>query len=423
MGQNKIIVEKLAVRFETLRPRLLKVAEQFVETSNAEDVVQIAYMRLAKNPLPVVPGDSYIFQTVKNATKDACKKKRLRREQPLVEELGNNRGDSDPFDAEIVADPESALRDLSSLERRVWAYRVKDQRRYADIAILTNRSCPAVRKVFQRSRAKVAARLFTRWLSEGQYDTINSLRLKQSQSIHIARLCGGDAACIDSLFEILRHKEWNKAIKNATLVLSHLLPCARQVPNRVQELLVQILNTAELYRGQKMYIVEALLDANYRRHVYRFGRDFLDRMHEMEDRPASRTLTKNQMNKKNPLDIFDVKDVTHIGRDIREHVVKRLCAIFESGEGTADYRRCLGFQLQRLHWANEDVLRSLVRGLYVEPDQMNAIYTVKHIRKRGLLQHPSLFRDAANAIERVAKRWPKNVYLSSSLRAVAEMSF
>jgi hypothetical protein len=225
---------------------------------------------------------------------------------------------------------------------------------------------------------------------------------------------------MESLFEAFRHKERNRAIQNATWILANLFPKGTDGRERVERFLVDCLCNGNLYRGNKNYITEALLDLNYRRHVYTIRRQFILRLDELEDRVTPANLAREEPAEVSRPCIYDVKKVRPIGREVRPDEVRRLRDAYLSGEGSIDCRRCLAFELLRLHPWDGEFVRAVVLNLNDEQDQTNAYYVVKYLRNWGREEHPDIYdAEVLRAVEKAAARWPRNRYLQQSVDAIA----
>jgi len=412
--------EALAQRLHSLRSRLLQQAAAITDYDEAEDVLQKAYLRLSRVTEPAKLTDVYLFATVRNIALDAYRKRKSQREIPI--DAGGDPTAASEEAAETSFLPEHierAMADLSPSERRILEKHDLERKPHAEIVALVGISYAAVRKQLERARDKVLARRVRDWLVEGSYADLNALLLPDRRAALVARLCRNDPGAVASLFEALRHRELNDTVKNTVLILGKLLQSARE-NQEIERQLVQALEAGDLYRGQKMFAAEALIDADYRRHVYRICRYFLKCLDQLEERPKkNRELSAAETASPNPMDIYDLKRVRSIGGEMPEAVISVLCRDLRSGQGSVDYRRCIGFELQRLHTPNVNILASVIDSLQLEPDQMNAVYNIKFLRRIGLKRHPQLSQAAAEAARRVAERWTRNNYLCTSAIALA----
>jgi RNA polymerase sigma factor (sigma-70 family) len=415
MSQKDQLRQSLESHFEALRPILQVVATNIVGPDSASDVVQEAFYKLWKTASRDSLTDAYLRATVRTIALDIVRT-RSRRAKLMAHAFSDLMPDSEGNEPRIGGQeiPSDALDCLSPAERSVLLSKVEHQLPYSEIICQLGLTYAAARKSLQRAVLKVQSRLAFRSLIEGRLDELNTCRLKQSHAVHVARWCRSEPASLEYLFGALGRKDLNKAVKNVTLILAQLLPRGWAPTNEVERQLKKHLAGGDLYRGQKMYIAEALLDRRYRQQIYFVAREFLACLNELEDRPVNRHLTQSEMSLTNPIDIFDVKSVHPLGGEVKPGLVQFLRRQYEAGEGSPDLRRCVAFQLQRTQVAEPEHLKWLITGLYTEPDQMNAIYTVKFIRKQAITRHPHLVYEACQATEVCARRWPQNTYLATS---------
>jgi hypothetical protein len=255
---------------------------------------------------------------------------------------------------------------------------------------------------------------------QGDYERLNSWeRLTEAKAATIAGELRKHPGILESLHAAVQDKFLNRTVKNTALILRHFLPRWRQPPNDTEQLLKMLLKTGDLYRGHKMYIVDVLLDANYRRHVSSFRKDFLERLRELEDRPARRKLNRRETKSPTFLSLFDLKNVRNIGGDIPQSLVCHLCDLYVSGQISTDLRRCLSFELMRLHVADERVIRTLVSSLLEETDQTNACYVTGYLKDTAPQYYPTVYtRDLLRVVEDSAQKWHGNVFLEQSVREI-----
>jgi RNA polymerase sigma-70 factor (ECF subfamily) len=154
--------ERLA-DFEAQRPRLLRLGYRMLgSVSEAEDVVQEAWLRWARVTESVDTPSAYLTRTVTRLCLDQMKSARTRREtyvgawlpEPLM-------GTVDPRD-EPVADDLTltlmlALERLSPLERAAFLLHDVFGVALADVAITLDRDATAVRQLASRARKHVQA--------------------------------------------------------------------------------------------------------------------------------------------------------------------------------------------------------------------------------------------------------------------------
>jgi RNA polymerase sigma-70 factor (ECF subfamily) len=147
--------------FETERPRLTRLAYRMLgSVSEAEDVVQDAWLRWDRAGAAADSPRAWLMQTVTRLCLDRLKSARARREtyvgpwlpEPLIEEMA-----TDPVErAEDVSVAFLlALERLSPLERAVFLLHDVFDQDYGDIARQLGRAEPAVRQLAARARAHV----------------------------------------------------------------------------------------------------------------------------------------------------------------------------------------------------------------------------------------------------------------------------
>jgi RNA polymerase sigma-70 factor (ECF subfamily) len=150
--------------FETLRPRLFAIAYRMLgSASEADDMVQEAYLRYQKTPAEAIQSpQAFLRTTVIRLCLDSLKSARARREvypgiwlpEPI---LTTALPADDP--AEIAADHESIsfaflrlLEDLSPDERAVFLLRQVFDYPYPEIATIIAKSESACRQLFSRAK-------------------------------------------------------------------------------------------------------------------------------------------------------------------------------------------------------------------------------------------------------------------------------
>jgi RNA polymerase sigma factor (sigma-70 family) len=416
-------LQEFAARLQRLRPLLFSVSADIVGPEHAEDVIQDVYLRLETR---VRTGDEVPDPLIVTAAKNLAID-RIRRERRQY--LGDDTKSAltqwrprDSWDFQQTSDLASTelLDDLTPLERKVFQLRVGQHKTHQEIAGETGRSHDAVRKIFQRAREKAQARTLCLFLRQGDYSNLNVPRISMEQAARAAELCRGDAEAVDSLFAAFERKELHRAIQNATWIMAQLYRPGSNEAGQVEQFFVRQLQTGDLYRGNKNYLAEALIDLNYRRYIYIVRRDFLLKLHELEDRVTWQSSPREEKAELRRPCIFEIKTIRPIGREVRPEEVRRMLRTYLSGEGSIDFRRCLAFQLLRLHPWEDRTAREVALWLDLELDQINALYVVKYLRLHGHREHPRLF-DASlfNAIKNVAERWPRNGYLADSVSVLA----
>ena len=295
-------------RYRTLRPRLLQLARCIASWNAADDILQDAFLKLSKCPPEKILNDGYWIATVRNAARDHNRRAAGRNETSLTTapepKTQQEDDDGEDFPRDVYA---NALDSLSPEERDVVVLKKLSGKSYAELIDRLGCSYGAVRKRLQRAFEKLRGQIAFELIQEGKYEELDRIRFKESNALMVSRLCRSRPAAIESLLHGLRNRELNKAVKNVVLVLSNLLPTGRSAANEVENRLVWSLESGNLYRGQKMYIADVLIDRRYRQHIYRVGRVFLSQMEHLEDRSTQRQLTAAEMSMSNPIDIFDVK--------------------------------------------------------------------------------------------------------------------
>jgi RNA polymerase sigma-70 factor (ECF subfamily) len=147
--------------FEGERPRLRRLAYRMLgQVSEAEDVVQDAWLRWVRAPADVADPAAWLVRTVTRLCLDRLRKARAERAayrgpwlpEPLIEPLAD-----DPLErAEDVSVAFLlALERLSPLERAVFLLREAFDEDYAAIAETLGRSEAAVRQLAARAKAHV----------------------------------------------------------------------------------------------------------------------------------------------------------------------------------------------------------------------------------------------------------------------------
>jgi len=117
--------------------------------------------------------------------------------------------------------------------------------------------------------------------------------------------------------------------------------------------------------------------------------------------------------------IYDVKQVRHIGGNIKRSDILELQKKYLSGIGTLDSRRCMAFQLLRCHANDPQFVRNVILNLRDEIDQTNAYYIMKYLRQWGIYEHNNLIdKEILLSIEAAAMNFPENKYLLESYKTI-----
>ena len=154
-----------AATFQSLRPHLFSVAYRMLgSASDAEDVVQDAWLRAASAPAALESARAWLTTVVTRLCLDRLKSARARREEyvgPWLPEPVPT-GAVDSADT-MLSRHESVtmaflvlLESLSPLERAVFLLREVFDYEYADIAQITGRDEAACRQLFSRAKKHIS---------------------------------------------------------------------------------------------------------------------------------------------------------------------------------------------------------------------------------------------------------------------------
>ncbi|QDT42555.1 RNA polymerase sigma factor SigJ [Gimesia alba] len=418
-------IEEFNCLFLQKREQLLSYAGSILKNQpDAEDIVQRAYLNISKLVTREVKDirPAYLFRTVQNLCLNHLEKTNTQVQGiPFDLSCSETYSSTRPEFNETYHD--SLFVDCSPLEESVFRQRLEDGESYQIVGDKFGISYGNTRQLYHRAKSKVELRLICNYFREGQFSTFNSFPLlNEEQASKIAEFIGSAHWSEEALFAALENRVLNNTIKNTVMILRSLLPKQGAEPNSTEKVLIQLLGSGRLYRGQNMYIAEALIDHDYRRHIHRFRRSFLERIHEMDDRPATRQLTRKEKKSRKFICLHDLKSIRNIGQHISEAKVREFARQYETGTGSVDINRCLSLQLTRLHPDNEDVIRTVVNKLYDEPDQTNACYVISYLRTLGPRDHPSLYTsDLLKVAEKTADQWSGNAYLEASVRHLHQL--
>jgi RNA polymerase sigma-70 factor (TIGR02957 family) len=154
---------------ESLRPLMFSVAYRMLgSVTEAEDVVQEAYLRLHRSPPRTVDSpEAYATTVTTRIALDHLRSARVRRERYvgawLPEPLLTSGEDADPALRAEVADSLSTaflvlLETLSPVERAVFVLREVFGYPYDRVAAVVGKSEPSCRQVFVRAKARIDER-------------------------------------------------------------------------------------------------------------------------------------------------------------------------------------------------------------------------------------------------------------------------
>ncbi len=158
----------LATRHDELRPLMFSIAYRMLgQVSEAEDVVQNAWLRMQTDETVVRSPEAYATTVTTRLAIDQLRSARVRREAYvgawLPEPLLTTPADADPAARAETADSVSMaflvlLESLSPVERAVFLLREVFGYGYDQIAAVVEKSEPNCRQIFARARARVDER-------------------------------------------------------------------------------------------------------------------------------------------------------------------------------------------------------------------------------------------------------------------------
>lgn len=158
----------LAARHDELRPLMFSIAYRMLgQVSEAEDVVQNAWLRMQTDETVVRSPEAYATTVTTRLAIDQLRSARARREAYvgawLPEPLLTTPADADPAARTETADSVSMaflvlLESLSPVERAVFLLREVFGYGYDQIAAVVEKSEPNCRQIFARARARVDER-------------------------------------------------------------------------------------------------------------------------------------------------------------------------------------------------------------------------------------------------------------------------
>lgn len=406
--------DDLSSQLQRLRPRLEVIANAIAGKSNVDDVLQEAFLRLASHQhIHEKISDGYIATTIRSISIDIVRRER-RTQKALLNKLksleSSDNNDQEPqFDART-------LDCLTEGERRALIA-IKLGGTQLEAARSLSLSHVAIRKTIQRARDKLTAEAYLQHVVNDDPTVQPTIRLNSRTASIVAKRTVKDSELVERIAEDLKYREHNRRIKNASLALSRIAALQNQQSSLAETHLVLNLHLGMLYRGQLMYIADALIDFNFQKHRYRFRRDFLLRMHEFASRPARRQLTLSEMLVESPLTLYDLKPVRPLGAEVSPNDANLILKRYLAGDGDIDCRRCVSYQLFRIHPREHEIARSCALQLRDETDQTNANYTVKYLLNQGIRQHRPIYdAELLLSVERIAMRWPRNVFLSNAVK-------
>jgi len=175
-------VTDLAARHDELRPLMFSIAYRMLgQASEAEDVVQDAWLRMQTDETVVRSPEAYATTVTTRLAIDQLRSARVRREAYvgawLPEPLLTTPADADPAARAETADTVSMaflvlLESLSPVERAVFLLREVFGYGYDQIAAVVEKSEPNCRQIFARARARVDERRPRFEVSRAQRDEL-----------------------------------------------------------------------------------------------------------------------------------------------------------------------------------------------------------------------------------------------------------
>ncbi|MGH8825526.1 MAG: RNA polymerase sigma-70 factor [Jiangellaceae bacterium] len=172
----------LAARHDELRPLMFSIAYRMLgQVSEAEDVVQNAWLRMQTDETVVRSPEAYATTVTTRLAIDQLRSARARREAYvgawLPEPLLTTPADADPAARTETADSVSMaflvlLESLSPVERAVFLLREVFGYSYDQIAVVVEKSEPNCRQIFTRARARVDERRPRFEVSRAQRDEL-----------------------------------------------------------------------------------------------------------------------------------------------------------------------------------------------------------------------------------------------------------
>jgi len=175
-------VTDLAARHDELRPLMFSIAYRMLgQVSEAEDVVQNAWLRMQTDETVVRSPEAYATTVTTRLAIDQLRSARVRREAYvgawLPEPLLTTPADADPAARAETADTVSMaflvlLESLSPVERAVFLLREVFGYGYDQIAAVVEKSEPNCRQIFARARARVDERRPRFEVSRAQRDEL-----------------------------------------------------------------------------------------------------------------------------------------------------------------------------------------------------------------------------------------------------------
>ena len=151
-----------AERFAAARPRLLRLAySELGDVGEAEDVVQEAWLRLARTDLAAIKNlDGWLTRVVARLALDRLKSARVRRETYVGPWLPEPFVSDDPADRVTLDESVSyalltVLEQLSPAERTAFVLHDVFDLPFAEVASVVGRSAEAVRQLASRARRHV----------------------------------------------------------------------------------------------------------------------------------------------------------------------------------------------------------------------------------------------------------------------------
>ena len=171
-----------AGRFARARPRLLRLAySQLGDLSEAEDVVQEAWMRLERTGAESIQDvDAWLTTVVGRLALDALRSARVRREayvgpwlpEPLVASCDDDPAERVSLDESVSYALLAALEQLSPAERTAFVLHDVFDVPFAEVAEVVGRTPEAVRQLASRARRRVAERRPRYEVSEQEHERV-----------------------------------------------------------------------------------------------------------------------------------------------------------------------------------------------------------------------------------------------------------
>jgi RNA polymerase sigma factor (sigma-70 family) len=414
--------------FENNRSLYQRLACSYLDDIHkSDDAIQEAYLRIYKH---VQEGKSfsnlksYTIVTIKNICIDILRKESSQKTVELLDtKLYENNPTYDPF--LIDEDTLTFLsQDLPSQQKQDFFKHFIQEIDYSEIALESNRSEAAVRQSYKSAKDTLFAKLILNWIINQDYSKLNIPRITLQQSRLISALCRKNNISEHLLFDVFAYKGLNRAIQNITWILSCFYNRNDHKFLKVTNFLSEQLTKGDLYRGNKSYIAEALIDLDYRRYIQIVRKDFILPIEDLEDRVTMVNLDNETQKEVGGPCIYDVKKVHPIGGQIPTRELLDLQTRFLAGKGSIDARRCMAFQLLRSHTNDGQYVKNVILNLHQEMDQTNAYYIVKYLKNWGMKEHPGIIdREIIHAVRSTIDRWPENKFFLDTYKYFDKLKY